>query len=81
MKLKDGEWVLDYDKLIRSITSKTKMVFVNSPGNPTGWEMPKSQQERLLNHTRDVGCWLALMRFIIKLPITNYLLQVFLECS
>ena len=59
LQLKDGEWFLDYDKLIRSITSKTKMVFVNSPGNPTGWEMPKSQQERLLNHTRDVGCWLV----------------------
>ena len=59
LQLKDGEWLLDYDKLIRSITSKTKMVFVNSPGNPTGWEMPKSQQVRLLNHTRDVGCWLV----------------------
>ena len=41
---------LNYDlkKLEQSITSKTKMVFVNSPGNPTGWVISKKQQELLL---------------------------------
>jgi aspartate/methionine/tyrosine aminotransferase len=34
------------------------MVFVNSPGNPTGWVMSKKQQEILLNHVREMGCWL-----------------------
>ena len=58
LKLNDGEWVLDYDYLINSITKNTKMVFVNSPGNPTGWVMPKKEQERLLEHTRKLGCWL-----------------------
>jgi len=58
LKLNDGEWVLDYDYLINSITKNTKMVFVNSPGNPTGWVMPKKEQERLLEHTRNLGCWL-----------------------
>jgi len=59
LKLNDGEWVLDYDYLINSITKNTKMVFVNSPGNPTGWVMPKKEQERLLEHTRNLGCWLV----------------------
>lgn len=81
LKLKDGEWVLDYDKLIRSITSKTKMVFVNSPGNPTGWEMPKSQQERLLNHTRDVGCWLVADEVYHQITYNDLPSPSFLESS
>ena len=81
LKLKNGEWVLDYDKLIRSITSKTKMVFVNSPGNPTGWEMPKSQQERLLNHTREVGCWLVADEVYHQITYNDLPSPSFLESS
>lgn len=81
LQLKYGEWFLDYDKLIRSITSKTKMVFVNSPGNPTGWEMPKSQQERLLNHTRDVGCWLVADEVYHQITYNDLPSPSFLECS
>jgi len=81
LQLKDGEWLLDYDKLIRSITSKTKMVFVNSPGNPTGWEMPKSQQERLLNHTRDVGCWLVADEVYHQITYNDLPSPSFLESS
>lgn len=81
LQLKEGEWLLDYDKLIRSITSKTKMVFVNSPGNPTGWEMPKSQQERLLNHTRDVGCWLVADEVYHQITYNDLPSPSFLESS
>ena len=81
LQLKDGEWLLDYDKLIRSITSKTKMVFVNSPGNPTGWEMPKSQQERLLNHTRDIGCWLVADEVYHQITYNDLPSPSFLESS
>ena len=81
LQLKDGEWLLDYDKLIRSITSKTKMVFVNSPGNPTGWEMPKSQQERLLNHARDVGCWLVADEVYHQITYNDLPSPSFLESS
>ena len=58
LKLVDSEWNLDFEQLLKSITDKTKMVFVNSPGNPTGWVMSKKQQENLLNHVREMGCWL-----------------------
>ena len=36
LELKNNEWEINFNYLINSITSKTKMVFVNSPGNPTG---------------------------------------------
>ena len=58
LKLNKSGWEIDFEDLLNSITSKTKMVFVNSPGNPTGWIITKEQQELLLKHTRKLGCWL-----------------------
>ena len=58
LRLKDSQWILDFEELLNTITHKTKMVFVNSPGNPTGWVMSKKQQEILFNHVREMGCWL-----------------------
>jgi aspartate/methionine/tyrosine aminotransferase len=81
LQLKDSEWTLDYDKLISSITSKTKMVFVNSPGNPTGWEMSKKQKDRLLKHTRDLGCWLVSDEVYHQITYNDLPSSSFLECS
>ena len=81
LQLKDSEWTLDYDKLISSITSKTKMVFVNSPGNPTGWEMSKKQKDRLLKHTRDLGCWLVSDEVYHQITYNDLSSSSFLECS
>ena len=33
----DQTWTLDLNKLLNAITDKTKLVFINSPNNPTGW--------------------------------------------
>lgn len=30
------EWTLDFDALEKAITSKTKILLINSPHNPTG---------------------------------------------
>ncbi|MDB9916025.1 aminotransferase class I/II-fold pyridoxal phosphate-dependent enzyme, partial [Alphaproteobacteria bacterium] len=51
LKLDQNGWNIDFNDLLQSITSSTKMVFINSPGNPTGWVISKEQQELLLNHT------------------------------
>ena len=58
LNLNENGWEIDFDNLLNSITSKTKMVFINSPGNPTGWIISKEQQALLLKHTRKLGCWL-----------------------
>ncbi len=36
LKLSD-KWYLDFEELFSAISNKTKMVFINSPSNPTGW--------------------------------------------
>jgi aspartate/methionine/tyrosine aminotransferase len=54
-----GEWRLDLDRLLNTITPDTRLVIVNSPGNPTGWMLPAEQQAALLEHCRRIGTWLV----------------------
>ncbi len=50
----DG-WRLDLDALLDLIDDHTRAVFVNSPGNPTGWVMDREQQQALLEFCRKRG--------------------------
>jgi len=49
------DWKLDLDALCAAVDDKTRMIFVNSPGNPTGWVMPREQQKDLLEYCREQG--------------------------
>jgi aspartate aminotransferase len=53
-----GGWRLDLAKLIDACDAKTRAVFVNSPGNPTGWMMRRDEQKALLDFARKRGLWL-----------------------
>jgi len=53
----DG-WRLDLDHLFAQVTARTTAIFVNSPGNPTGWVITSEQQRRLLAFARERGIWL-----------------------
>jgi aspartate/methionine/tyrosine aminotransferase len=52
-------WTLDLDRLLAALTPDTRMVFVNSPNNPTGWVMTRAQQRALLSHCRRHGIWIV----------------------
>lgn len=56
---KAGVWSLDLDKLLDAARPGTRAVFVNSPGNPTGWVMPQAQWNALRAHCRQHGIWLV----------------------
>lgn len=53
-----GGWSLDIDKLRAQCDARTRMIFVNSPGNPTGWVMPLDQMRALLDFARTQGIWI-----------------------
>lgn len=55
----DGVWSLDLDKLLDAARPGTRAVFVNSPGNPTGWVMPQTQWNGLRAHCHQHGIWLV----------------------
>ncbi len=53
-----GRWHLDIDELFAACDARTRAIFINSPGNPTGWVMPRSEQRAVLEECRRRGIWL-----------------------
>jgi len=58
LKPEQGAWKLDMDELLGAITSRTKLLIVNSPNNPTGWTLSRDEQLRIAAHCRDTGTWI-----------------------
>ena len=55
---RDGRWRLDLDRLFARVTPRTKAIFINSPGNPTGWIMSADEQREVLAFCRKRGIWI-----------------------
>ena len=53
-----GRWTLDVDRLLAALTPDTRMLMVNSPGNPTGWVMPADAMRTVRAHCRRHGIWI-----------------------
>jgi aspartate/methionine/tyrosine aminotransferase len=51
----DGAWRFDLDRVLDACDERTVGVFVNSPGNPTGWMMEADEQRDLLAACRARG--------------------------
>jgi aspartate/methionine/tyrosine aminotransferase len=54
----DGTWKLDLQKVFDAVDDQTRAIFVNSPGNPTGWTMSSDEQHALLQFARQRGLWI-----------------------
>ena len=52
-------WQLDLETVFDAVDKQTRAVFINSPGNPTGWAMPGEDQKALLEFCRQRGLWLV----------------------
>jgi aspartate/methionine/tyrosine aminotransferase len=50
-----ARWSLDLEKLFAACDGRTKAIFISSPGNPTGWIMPREQQIAVLEFCRARG--------------------------
>jgi aspartate/methionine/tyrosine aminotransferase len=53
-----GRWRLDLERLFAACDERTRLIFVNSPGNPTGWMMTREEQRALLDFCRERNIWL-----------------------
>ena len=51
-------WRLDLDKLFAACTENTRAIFINSPGNPTGWMMSAEEQQVVLDFCRARNIWI-----------------------
>ena len=69
----DGRWKLDVDKLFSACDDRTRAVFINSPGNPTGWVMQRTEQQAVLDECRKRGLWLVGDEVYIRLAYESNL--------
>ena len=51
------QWRYDFDELESKITSRTKVLYVNSPSNPTGGVLTRADLERLAAIARERNLW------------------------
>ena len=58
LKFSPQGWRLDLDLLLKSLTPKTRGLYLNSPNNPTGWTISREEQLAILEHCRRHGIWI-----------------------
>ena len=51
-------WVLDIEKLLEALKPGTRALYINSPNNPTGWTVSRTDQQTILEHCRRHGIWI-----------------------
>jgi aspartate/methionine/tyrosine aminotransferase len=79
-----GQWTLDLPALRAAVTSKTKLLIVNAPNNPTGWTMSRDEQQAVLDHCRQTGTWILADEVYERLyfePTPNGCAPSFLDIS
>jgi aspartate/methionine/tyrosine aminotransferase len=58
LEARNGKWTLPLERLLQALTPATRMLVLNSPNNPTGWTIQRSEQLALLEHCRRLGIWI-----------------------
>ncbi|MEO7651552.1 MAG: pyridoxal phosphate-dependent aminotransferase [Bryobacteraceae bacterium] len=51
-------YTIDFDRLERMVTPRTKLLLYTSPSNPLGWVATEDEQRRLLAFCRRHGLWM-----------------------
>lgn len=58
MDVSGGRWSFDLGKLEAAITPRTRVLFINTPANPTGWTATREDLEIILALARRHGLWI-----------------------
>jgi len=51
-------WYLDVEQLENALTERTRAIFINTPGNPTGWVADHDTLKAVLDLARKRGLWI-----------------------
>lgn len=53
------KWQLDVDSLQKAVTSKTNVIVVTNPNNPTGYVLTEEEMQIIINEARRVDAWIV----------------------
>ncbi len=59
LRLGNDGWKLDLDQLFDACGPRTRAIFMNSPGNPTGWMISREDMIRVRDFARERGIWIV----------------------
>jgi aspartate/methionine/tyrosine aminotransferase len=80
LQTENGVWRLDLQRVMDACDDRTRLIFVNSPGNPTGWMMEQDEQRVLLEFCRARGIWIVAdevyARIVYDRPVAPSFLQI-----
>ncbi|HEY6335525.1 MAG TPA: pyridoxal phosphate-dependent aminotransferase [Alphaproteobacteria bacterium] len=76
-----GRWKLDLDKLLDAADENTRMFFINSPNNPTGWMMTREEQKAVLDFCRERNIWILADEVYHRLVYNSNAAPSFLEIA
>ncbi len=54
----ENGWACDIGRLEAAVTPRTRVIFVNSPSNPTGWTADRETLRAILDLARRKGLWI-----------------------
>lgn len=57
LEFSNNGWTLDFERLESAITPRTRVIFLNTPSNPTGWTADRTDLVAVLNLARKHGLW------------------------
>jgi len=57
LTLGNAGWSLDLERLFAACGPRTRAIFINTPGNPTGWVMPLDDMRRVMDFAKSRGIW------------------------
>ena len=72
-------WHLDLDRLFDACGPKTRALFINTPGNPTGWIMDPEAMLRVRDFARARGLWIIVDEVYGQFVYDRPRVQSFLE--
>ena len=54
----EDEWEPDWDEFERAVTSRTRLVYLSNPNNPTGAVLSDAAMQRIVRRCESTGAWL-----------------------
>ncbi len=72
-------WRLDLDRLFAACGARTRVIFLNSPNNPTGWTMTAEEQRAVLEFARARGLWIVADEVYARIVYDRAVAPSFLE--